>query len=84
MLGSVLVPFMELRPPYDELKQLITRILDFWADNAKNRERVGELIDRLGMPAFLAAVGLEPSPQMVTAPRANPYLFWRPEEVQHG
>ncbi len=82
MLGAVLVPFMELRPPYDELKQLITRILDFWADNAKNRERVGELIDRIGMPAFLAAVGLEPLPQMVTAPRANPYLFWRPEEVK--
>lgn len=82
MLGSVLVPFIKLEPPYDELKNLITRIIDFWADNAKSRERVGELIDRIGMPAFLENVGIEPSPQMVTAPRANPYLFWREEEVK--
>lgn len=83
MLGWVLVPFMEMKPPYDEMKQLLNKIFDYWADNAKNRERVGELIDRLGMSAFLAAVGLEPAPQMVSAPRANPYLFWRPEEVKH-
>lgn len=84
MLGWVLVPFIELKPPYNNLKELITKIVDFWADNGKNRERIGELIDRLGMSAFLTAVGLEPSPQMVTAPRANPYLFWRSEEVKHG
>jgi sulfite reductase alpha subunit len=82
MLGWVLVPLMEMKPPYDELKQLITRIFDYWADNAKSRERVGELIDRVGMSTFLAAVGLEPAPQMVSAPRANPYLFWRPEELK--
>jgi sulfite reductase alpha subunit len=64
---------------------LLVKIFDYWADNAKNRERVGELIDRVGMSTFLAAIGLEPVPQMVNAPRANPYLFWRPEEVkQHG
>lgn len=83
MLGWVLVPFMELKPPYDNLKELITKIIDYWVDNGKSRERIGELIDRLGMAAFLTAVGLEPSPQMVTAPRANPYLFWRSEEVKH-
>jgi len=85
MLGWVLVPFLELKPPYDELKSLIVRIFDYWADHAKNRERVGELIDRVGLATFLAAVGLAPAPQMVNAPRANPYLFWRADEVkQHG
>ncbi len=82
MIGWVLIPFLEFKPPYDAAKTLITRIIDFWADNGKNRERVGELIDRLGMPAFLAAVGVEAVPQMVSAPRANPYLFWRSEEVE--
>jgi sulfite reductase alpha subunit len=85
LLGWVLVPLMEMKPPYTELKELLTKIFDYWAENGKNRERVGELIDRMGMAAFLEAVGLEPLPQMVHAPRANPYLFWRPEEVkQHG
>lgn len=85
MIGWVLVPFMEIKPPYDELIDLVVRITDFWADHGKNRERVSELIDRIGLPTFLEAVGLEPSPRMVAAPRANPYLFWRAEEVkQHG
>lgn len=85
MIGWVLVPFMEMKPPYDELIDLIVKITDYWADNGKNRERVSELIDRVGLSTFLEAIGLEPSPQMVSAPRANPYLFWRPEEVkQHG
>lgn len=85
MIGWVLVPFMEMKPPYDDLIDLIVKITDYWADNGKNRERVSELIDRVGLSTFLEAIGLEPSPQMVSAPRANPYLFWRPEEVkQHG
>ena len=36
------------------------------------------------MATFLEAIGLKPAPQMVNAPRANPYLFWRPEEVQQN
>jgi len=84
-IGWVLVPFMEIKPPYDELIELVVKITDFWADNGKNRERVSELIDRIGLSTFIEAVGLEPSPQMVAAPRANPYLFWRSDEVkQHG
>ena len=85
MIGWVLVPFMEMKPPYHELKELIVKITDYWAENAKNRERVAELIDRVGFSTFLAAIGLKPAPQMVNAPRANPYLFWRLEEVvKHG
>jgi sulfite reductase alpha subunit len=30
---------------------------------------------------FLKDMGLTPVPQMVKAPRANPYYFWWPEEV---
>jgi sulfite reductase alpha subunit len=84
MLGWVLVPFMEMKPPYTEIIELLTKIFDYWGENGKSRERVGELIDRVGMATFLEAVGLKPAPQMVNAPRANPYLFWRPEEVQQN
>src|SRR5512143_2772129 len=43
-LSTVIVPFMKLEPPYDELKDLITRIMDWWDENGKMRERIGELI----------------------------------------
>ena len=39
---------------------------------ASNRERIGELIQRVGMPAFLDGIGLDPAPEMVSAPRDNP------------
>lgn len=82
MIGWVLVPFMKMEPPYTELKELVDKITDWWADNAKNRERVGELIERVGLANFLEAIGLKPLPQMVKAPRHNPYIFWNPEEVE--
>jgi len=85
MIGWVLVPFMKAEAPYTEIKDLFVRITEFLADHGKNRERVGELIERLGLPAFLEGIGLKPLPQMVQAPRANPYIFWKEEEViKHG
>jgi sulfite reductase alpha subunit len=81
MIGWVLVPFIKLVPPYTELKEIIDKLTDWWADNGKTRERIGELIDRVGLSKFLKAVGLTPLPQMVRAPRANPYIFWSEKEV---
>jgi sulfite reductase alpha subunit len=37
---------------------------------------VGELILRLGMRSLLEAIGVEPAPQQVRIPRANPFFFW--------
>ena len=81
-LSSVIVPFMKLEPPYNELKELLEKIWEWWDENGKTRERVGELIDRLGMSKFLREMGLEPAPQMVFQPRSNPYFFWQPDEVK--
>jgi sulfite reductase alpha subunit len=82
LLSWVIVPFMELKPPYQELKDLILKITDWWSENGKSRERVGELIKRVGMRVFLRAVGLPAVPQMVKAPRTNPYVFFWPEDLQ--
>jgi len=81
-LSSVIIPFMKLEPPYQELKDLIFKIQDWWDENGKMRERLGELINRLGMRTFLRAVGLPAIPQMVKAPRANPYVFFWPEDLK--
>jgi sulfite reductase alpha subunit len=80
--GWVLVPFMKMEPPYTEVQDLVLKIWDWWDENARTRERVAELIQRLGMSAFLKAVDLPPVPEMVFAPRANPYIFWEPEEIE--
>jgi sulfite reductase alpha subunit len=81
MLSSVIVPFMKIEPPYEEFIDLARRIHDWWDENAKFRERCGELVKRVGMRTFLKDLGLAPVPQMVNAPRANPYFFWWPDEV---
>lgn len=82
LLSWVVVPFIKLEPPFDELKDLIRRIWEWWDENGKMRERLGELINRMGMRAFLKAMDLPASPAMIRAPRANPYYFWDPEEVK--
>lgn len=82
LLSWVIVPFMKMEPPYTEFKDLVSRIWEWWDENGKMRERLGELINRLGMRAFLKAMDLPPAPQMIRAPRANPYYFWDPEEVK--
>ncbi len=76
MISSVLVPFMKMEPPYAEFYELVDRILDFWAEEGKNRERVGELMQRVGLGNFCEAVGVEPRPEMVAHPRENPYVFY--------
>lgn len=80
-LSWVIVPFMPMEAPYTELKELIEKIWEWWDEHGKVRERVGELIYRLGMGSFLRAVDLPPVPQMVKEPRANPYIFWQADEV---
>ncbi|MDP6777506.1 MAG: dissimilatory-type sulfite reductase subunit alpha [Candidatus Latescibacteria bacterium] len=76
LLSSVLVPFMKLEPPYEELKDLTERIWEFWGENGKNRERVGELMQRVGLGNFLEEIELDPVPEMVAHPRENPYVFY--------
>lgn len=84
-IGWVLVPFMKVEAPYTELFDLVTRVTEYFDEHAKPRERIGELIYRIGMGNFLKGIGLTPQPQMVSAPRANPYIFWQEEEVvKHG
>jgi len=84
-LSTVIVPFMKLEPPYENLKNLLYKVFDYWMENGKNRERLGETIQRIGLNRFIVDVlGLEPLPQHVKEPRSNPYIFWKEEEVEGG
>jgi len=72
---------MESENDFEEFKDLMGRIWEWWDENGKSRERIGELIYRVGMGKFLREVGLPPVPQMVFRPRANPYVFWPQDEI---
>jgi sulfite reductase alpha subunit len=76
LLSSVLVPFVPNEELVETLKELTRRIWEFWDEYGNNRERVGELMQRVGMANFLDAIGLDPVPEMITAPRDNPYIFF--------
>jgi sulfite reductase alpha subunit len=78
LLSSVLIPFVPAAELHDTIKELVSRIWDFWGEYGNNRERVGELIQRMGMATFLDAIGLDPVPEMIAAPRDNPYIFFQP------
>ena len=45
---------------------------EFWDEYGKNRERIGELIQRVGMANFLDAIGLDPAPEMVMRAARQP------------
>jgi len=76
LLSSVFIPFIKMEAPYDDIKELINAIWELWSEHGKNRERVGEFIQRIGLGNFLEQIGLEPIPEMVNHPRANPYIFY--------
>jgi sulfite reductase alpha subunit len=76
LLSSVIIPFLKIEPPYDDIKELIHAMWELWSENGKNRERIGEFIQRIGLGNFLEQIGLEPVPEMISQPRTNPYVFY--------
>jgi len=83
-MGSLLVPFIKVEEPYDEIKEVIENVWDWWMEEGKNRERLGELIKRQGMQRLLEVTGIDPDPRHVQEPRSNPYIFWKEDEVEGG
>ena len=84
-LSLMLIPFMKAEPPYDNIKErVIDPIWEWWMEEGKNRERVGELIQRQGVQKLLEVLNIPPMPQMVKEPRCNPYIFFKEEEVPGG
>ena len=81
-IGWVAVPFIEIKKPYDEIKEMLEAIWDWWDEEGKFRERVGELIWRKGMREFLKVIGREADVRMVKAPRNNPFMFFEKEELK--
>jgi sulfite reductase alpha subunit len=75
-MGTVIIPFMKLESDedFEKLNTLARSILDFFAENALDHERTGEMIERIGLVNFLEGIGLEVDPNMIVHPRSNPYF----------
>jgi sulfite reductase alpha subunit len=83
-MSTMLVPFIKVEEPYDEIKEVIESIWDWWMEEGKNRERLGELMKRQGMQRLLEETGIKADARHVQEPRTNPYIFWKEEEVEGG
>ena len=76
LMGTVVVPFLPLKndEDYDALVELGQKVIDFFAENALEHERTGEMIERIGLVNFLEGIGVDVDPNMVATPRTNPYV----------
>jgi sulfite reductase alpha subunit len=75
-MGTVIVPFMKLESDddFDALNQLAQNHVDFFAENALEHERSGEMIDRIGLVNYLEGIGVDIDANMILEPRSNPYV----------
>jgi sulfite reductase alpha subunit len=76
LMGTVIVPFMPLKTEedFEKLTEMAEEVIDFWAENALEHERCGEMIERIGLPNFLEGIGVEVDPNMVDSPRQSSYV----------
>jgi sulfite reductase alpha subunit len=75
-MGTVIVPFMKLdtEEDYERLVEIASNTIDFFAENALEHERTGEMIERIGLVNFLEGIGVEVDPHMVAHPRQSSYV----------
>jgi sulfite reductase alpha subunit len=76
LFGTVVVPFMKLESEddYEAIEELAGEVIDFFAENALEHERTGEMIERIGIVNFMEGIGLEVNPNMVESPRYMSYV----------
>ncbi len=76
LMGTVIVPFMKLETDEDweRLVEIAEETIDFFAENALEHERTGEMIERIGLVNFLEGIGVEVDPNMLNHPRTSSYV----------
>lgn len=77
MVGFVLASFIPALPPdYPEVADLYRRFLDLYADYGRRKERVGDMLVRLGLRTVLELMELEPDPAVLEAPIDRMFVVW--------
>lgn len=75
-MGTVIIPFVKLETEedFEKLNDFARSVMDFFAENALEHERTGEMIERIGLSNFLEGLDIPVDPNMISSPRANPYF----------
>ncbi|HEX20300.1 MAG TPA: sulfite reductase, dissimilatory-type subunit alpha, partial [Acidiferrobacteraceae bacterium] len=75
-MGTVIVPFIKLESDedYERLVEIGSDTIDFFAENALEHERTGEMIERIGLVNFLEGIGIDVDPNMINHPRESSYV----------
>lgn len=82
MKGKVVFPFIKATPPdYKELVQAYDRICEVYDEHGRKKERIGDMIQRLGFDKFLEYCGVEPTTMHFLSPRRNTFYHWSIEEL---
>jgi sulfite reductase alpha subunit len=76
LFGTVIIPFMKLDTDedYARIVEIAENTIDFFAENALEHERTGEMIERIGLVNFLEGIGIDVDPNMVSNPRESNYV----------
>ncbi len=76
LMGTVIIPFkkLEAEEDWESLEELASEVVDFFAENALEHERTGEMIERIGLANFLEGIGVEIDPNMVANTRTSSYV----------
>jgi sulfite reductase alpha subunit len=75
-MGTVIKPFMKMETEEDveALVEIAENVIDFFAENALEHERTGEMIERIGLVNFLEGVEIDVDPNMIAQPRQSSYV----------
>jgi len=85
MTGFVLASFIPAIPPdYTEILEIYKRFLDFYADHGRRKERVGDMLVRMGLKTVLELMELEPDPAILEEPAQKLFVVWPVNEPPRG
>ena len=75
-MGTVIKPFMKMETEEDveALVEIAENVVDFFAENALEHERTGEMIERIGLVNFLEGIEVDVDPNMISTPRQSSYV----------
>ncbi len=84
MFSKLAIPFIENNPPrWPEVTSAVRKIVEVWAENARNYERMGEFIERIGWPRFFELTGIEFTKQHIDDYKYAGLSFKRSAQLRH-
>lgn len=80
--GKVVFPFIKMTPPdYKEFVAAYDKLCSVYDDTARKKERIGDMMQRIGHDKFLELCGIEATTMHFSSPRRNTFYHWSEEEI---